>query len=331
MKAARAPANRRLVAGALLFTFFTVYLLLVLFPGTPFSANARELWSALSLRPRLQAVFLVSAGTLVWAIWSLAGGALLRGTAQGLAERPAEENLVSCRRRWGALFWAPIVSVLSSAFLLVLAALLVLPVAIPWVGWLLVLVLSPAILVLGGAGARRFLRWVFAGHLILPGIAVEGSTAFAATGRAQAWLRRSPLGVVGLRLAGALLVVAETVRALSAPALALAALGWFVSLLPGDPGGRVLATVRNGIGDGTAADAVAAGAAVVLSLVVAAWYLAVPVCHRIGGRAGLYLLHRRDLDGVPLTDPGPDPGPPKSLEELGVELVERIRGEAEEE
>ena len=118
----------------------------------------------------------------------------------------------------------------------------------------------------------------------------------------------------------------ETLIRLVAPAFALGALGW----LAREPLGDALRVLKDGFAGAGAAGAASAGAALALGLGLAAWYLSLLVCHRLGARAALYLLVRRDLDGVAPGDGGSEEGPAKSLSDLGIELVQRIRDEEEE-
>ena len=62
-------------------------------------------------------------------------------------------------------------------------------------------------------------------------------------------------------------------------------------------------------------------------LAVASWLLAWPVSLCLGSRAGLYLWHRKELDGSDIAAAEEDPERVKSLEELGFELVLRLREE----
>ena len=70
-----------------------------------------------------------------------------------------------------------------------------------------------------------------------------------------------------------------------------------------------------------------ATASVVVLALLGAWIVSRPVAALFGARAGAYLVLRRDLDSVPVDAPVREEAPEKSLEELGIELVRRLRDE----
>lgn len=331
MRSARSGPVRRFLAGGVLVTLLVLYLLLVLFPGLPMSGDPRELLPVLAARPSLFAVYLVAAAVLAFAIGALVAGAAIRETAEIVAGRPGSlpESFAFARRRWGRLFAIPLAAFAPVTLLLLFAFLFLQVVRIPIVGWPLLVLLSPAVVACAAGAAGIVLRLFLVAHLLLAGTAAEGLPSVSAISRSFTWLRARPFSLVGLRTAAAALSLVETAIRLAPAALGLAGVVLLLRWIPGDPLAGPWETLRSGFGTvGPGADLGAAAIALVL-VGLFCWYAALALGNEAGAATALYLLHRRELDGVPVDAPLPGEERGKSLEELGMELVERIRGQKE--
>lgn len=309
LRAAGAFGVRLMVAAGLLLSGLLVYVLLALFPGPPANGGGpvhlyRALLSAED--PALLRLFLVAAGTILFAIWSVFGGAVLRYVV--LAQRgkpaPVSEALSHSVRHWTSHLFAPVLLLLALGLGVGVVALLVSVSRIPYIGWPLLLVLSPAILAVSGAAVWLALRWLIGGHLVGSAVAADGVRAFGAVSRMRAYARRAPIRILWLRLLALLLVLAHSLLRVGVIAAAVALPVYFL--------------------DGSEASDVAVMVAILFLLVLAAFALAWPVALSFGAHASLYLIHRRDLDGSAIACEESDPEREKSLVELGIELEQSL-------
>jgi hypothetical protein len=194
---------------------------------------------------------------------------------------------------------------------------------IPYAGWVVVVLLSPAILGLAALALLLLVRFLFVEHLASAAVVLDESRGFHAFCRLFAWFRAAPARVS--RLHGRALVLGlyrGTRRAL--PGAVLLALLWW--LLPD----RVIEAVAGAL-RGPLVDPGAERLAVLLAVALpAAWVVAPLVSAVYGAHAALYLAHRLAIDGVPIDAPPIVPEGDRTLEDLGIELVQRLRDEPEE-
>ncbi len=309
----RAAGNRGvrlLIALGIAFSIFLLWLLLALFPGTgPGTSRPADLVRELAARddPTLSLLFLVFAGILLWAVWSLISGAALRSAVLSIRGEPVTvlKALNSAIRHWTAYFFAPIALITWLAAGTALVYALVSLTRVPAVGWPIFLLLSPVAFLVALAVVNRFARWLIGGHLTGPAIAAGHGSAFAALGLANAYARRAPVKVVLYHLLAMLLVVLHASWRVLLVAAAVGLTGLFLNWRDTS----VLAEICTWP----------------ILLAVASWLLAWPVSLCLGSRAGLYLMHKKELDGREIAAAENDPERLKSLEELGFELVQRLR------
>jgi hypothetical protein len=314
IRAAEDRGVRMLVAGGVVFSLFLAWLLLALFPGTgEGSVLPADLVRALRSHddPTLIALYLVSAGTLLWATWSALGGAVLRSVIQTIRGEPVPvaEALTFAIRHWTSFFLVPLLFVFlagaGTGLVYVLASLT----RVPGVGWPAFLLLSPVAIVVAWLVVTFVVRYGIGGHLAGPAIATGDAGAFAALNRVGSFVRRAPVAIFLRHLLALLLVVLHS--------------AWRIVV-----GLASLALVYVFVKSENVTDLEFLCASLIL-VVAAAWLVAWPFSLLIGARAGLYLFFRRELDGVEVAAAPSDPERAKSLEELGFELVELLLKEEE--
>ena len=290
-------------------------LLSLLFAGTLLPVTAFG-----APNPLYVTVLIVLLATPLAVVWTVTAGAVTRGAACALAGRPEPptRSFGASFRRVGALVGTPVLAVCASGFLFGVLTILVQVARVPAVGLILALLLSPVILAVAFGTASISVRWLLSGHLGGTAVSVEGVTPFAGLARGFAYLRAAPLAVVGLRGLALLAVFGRLAWEVIVLGLVVLALVLSGVDLPGIVAAGVDATRSGELGPAN----VLITAALVL---LACWLLSAPVAMGFGGRAGLYLIHRRALDGIPIDAPPEDAEPEKTLEELGVELVERLK------
>ena len=108
---------------------------------------------------------------------------------------PGSGSLVALTGLPGALL-GPLVIFLG------LALLLLQTVRVPFLGWVLFVLVLPVVIVLTLLSVRIAFRWLFAGHLAAAAAALEGGLAFNAYSRAFSWLRARPWRVTLLKFSG---------------------------------------------------------------------------------------------------------------------------------
>ena len=312
----RAAGNRGvrlLIALGILFSAFLVWLLLRLFPGTGAGTSrpvdlVRELMAHDD--PTLWVLFLFSAGVLLWAVWSAISGAAFRNAILAIRGEPVTvpEALTFALKRWATHFFAPLPVVTTAAVGTALVYALASLTQVPFVGWPLFLLLSPLAFLVAFGVVSLLARWLIGGHLSGPAIAAGNGGAFAALNRSSAYARRAPVKLTLWRLFALLLVILFASWRMLLAGAAVLLTGFFLNWQDTSD--------------------IAVVCALPLFLMAAAWLLAWPVSLHLGARSGLYLMHRQELDGTDLVAPEDDPEREKSLEELGFELVERLREEA---
>jgi hypothetical protein len=312
IRAAGNRGSRLLVAGAVLFTGLVLWLLLILFPGTSTASLrpgdlVRDLLA--SDNPALLNLFLVAGSVLVWAIWSAVNGAVGRGVVLEIRGQPATvgETLSFALSEWSSFFFAPLLIVFTMLGGAAIISILVDVTRIPAVGWPLLLLLSPVVLLVSFAVIGLSVRYLVGGHLIAPTIAAGNGGLFGSAFRALAYARRTPVRMVLEHLLALLLVLLHSVYRILVLGAAIVLPGLFI--------------------DWQSPSDLAVLCLLPLSLVLIAWLLAWPISLCCGARTGLYLKHRRDFDGVPIESAEDDPEKAKSLEDLGVELVRKLREE----
>lgn len=312
IRAAGGSGIRLLIAGGLLFSALLLWLYLALFPGTGEGwVWPQDLYWHLAAHddPTLVVLFFLSAGLLLWAVWSAVAGGALRMLLLGIRERPVTVGaaLRYSLQRWASLFFTPILFFLAVAS----GALVVSAVAsltrVPAVGWPMFLLLSPLAVLIALVVVKFVARSLIGGHLAGPAIASGDCGAFAALARTRAWARREPLLLLRANAVALLLVLLHSAWRLLLLGAAFCLVGVFVDW-----------RLTSGFAEFCAWFAV---------LAAACWLLAWPVSLLLGSRAGLYLAHRRELDGVDIDAAPAEPEREKSLEELGFELVEKLRKE----
>jgi hypothetical protein len=280
--------------------------------------------------------YLAFAGIGLWAVWSLVGGAIVRFVGLDLVGRPValQDALAHAYRHWRAHFGAPILLVVYVAILGGIALGIAQVLRVPVAGWILLALLSPVVLLLGVSAVWLFVRFVLAEHAIAPGVALGSGGAFAALTRSLAWLRKAPGRMIAIRNAAMVRLLWHSLFRV-VPSVAVLAAVWL--LLPDvatdairkalwlERSVRVIPTDPVITFDSDSADVL------ILSLValVGSWVASAPAAMLFGAHAALYLLHRRDIDGVALDVPPSDAEGAKSLEELGFALVKRLGDEPE--
>lgn len=269
----------------------------------------------------------ISATFLLWFLWSVTGGVILRGSHLSFAGRPVRGCIAHGTKRFVSHFGAPLLLALIVAGLLALAWCLLQVVRIPFVGWPLIIVLSPVLLLISFTAVRLLLGWLFAGFLVGPSIAEGTADAYRGLFRAQAYWKAGPCRVVGVRLLALGTWVCVTACHLVLYALALGGLWLVLGQVPGDHDSGLACALRDGL---ACAGGLSATASVVAAGLLAAFILSRPAAGFFGARAAAYLVLRRDLDDVPVDAPIREADPEKSLEDLGIELVRRLRDEPEE-
>ncbi len=282
--------------------------------------------------PADHAGLLVGTGAALWLLWAFAGGAVTVHAGFAAAGR-AQGFRASLSRAWRRLFalaFAPVFALLAAATILGFAVLLAQVVRVPAVGVILLALLSPAILFLAVAGLRIVLSHVLVGSLAAADLALGERGGFGALAGAYGLLRRGGAGTLLRRAlcAGRAVLAGAPGAVLTAGGAAAVGLAlWWTAkgaLFP------VACALRHGHGGVWTAEGLAATAAGAAILGAAAWALAWPVAMLFGARAALFLSERRRLDGLEPESAVPAAAPGKTLAELGVELVERLRRDGEE-
>ncbi len=305
---------RVLIAGGFVFSSLLLWLHLALFPGTgEDSLWPLDLYRELAARDDrpLLVIFFVSAGILLWAFWSVVAGGALHEILLSMKGRPV--GVPAALRfgllHWASLFFTPVLFLLAIAFGAFLIYALATLTRVPAVGWPIFLLLSPLVVLLALTVVRFAARYVIGGHLAGPAIASGDCGAFAALARTNRWSRRDPVRLVLANVIALLLVLLHSLWRILLVGASFALVGIFIDW-----------RIGSGLAEFCAWSLLVAGAS---------WLLAGPVALLLGSRAGLYLAHRRDLDGVDLDALPAEPEREKSLEELGFELALRLRKEEE--
>lgn len=255
----------------------------------------------------------IAVTVLLLLLWVILGGAVLRNVSRSFAGRPETmlRSFKGAAARWYQLLGSILLPPLAIAILLgvVLAVLQLRHLGV--VGTVLLVILSPVVLGAAGGAVWLGVRWLAAGHLAGPA-AVEGASVFGAVSRALAYLRAAPTRVVLFELLGVVLAVGRSLPALVA--------GVVVAALP---------AFLVGIGDPFAhpPDILPHLFLYLVAVAALAWGLSAVLSSLFGTNVGLYLVHRRALDGVPVTEGPAERKRPKSLAELGFELVKRLEAE----
>jgi hypothetical protein len=310
LRASGGAGARLIAAAALLLTGSLLIVLRSCFPPEPVCSVA----------------FIVTAAVALWLTWIAAGTAITRLSALGLqGERPGlwqalGGGLARLPRVMSVLLYA-----LSGVALLAGLGLGILQVVrIPVLGWPLVVILLPVILFLFGGAAAILLRTVLSGHLAAAAAAVEDEGPFNALALSFAWLRKSPIRVLLLRVAGPFVALVHSLPRLVVQALAAGAVWTVLALIAPEASARIERIFLGFLGTEPAPATLTAFAVALVAILYAAWIAAGPAAALFGARAGQYLLLRMRLDGVepdlvPLGKPRE-----KTLEESGAELIERL-------
>ena len=304
LRTALSSRNRSLVAGGILLSL-TLFVPLLYVPEVP---------------------VLVGIGVALWAIWSLVGGAVARSVGREIGGRPLtrREAFSFAIRRWPSLFGTPLLRFVYIAGMSAVALGLAQVFRVPFAGWPLLVLFSPAILGLGAVSLWLLVRFLFVEHLAVPAVVLDESGGFRAFTRLLAWFRAKPARLA--RLHGAALVsgaLRGTLRAIPGAAL-LAVLWWLLPDAPSD-------AVRDALGGAFGTPTAARLGILFLVAVPGSWVASAFVTTVYGAHAALYLVHRRAIDGIPVDAPPIVAEGDKSLADLGIELVQRIRDEFEEE
>lgn len=269
---------------------------------------------------------ILCAGLVLWFVWSVTGGVILRAPLLSFSGLPVRACAAHGTKRFASHFGAPFIAVFGTAGLLAIVYCLCQVVRIPAIGWPLLVLLLPLLLVLAFGAVRLFLRWLAVGALVGPSIAEGTADAYRGLFRAQAFWKAGPWRVLFVRLSAFVTWLIDTLRHLLLYALALGAIWLVLGLLRGEPQVELERAVRNGLaGDGLPGIAALGIVALLLAFAVSR-----PVVGFFGARAAAYLVLRRDLDDIPVDAPVREESPEKSLEELGIELVSRLQDELEE-
>jgi hypothetical protein len=277
-------------------------------------------------QPECPIGFLLAASGALWLIWHAVGTAITHHTVLGLTgESPGlGETFAAGFVRLPRVISVPIFVLSGTALLAALPAGLLQVVRIPVVGWPLAVVLLPVVLLLFGGAVSILLRALLTGHLAAVAAVIEGEGGFVALTRSFAYLRRNPIRVLLLRIAGPLIALLLSLPRLVVQLLAAGAAYGVLSLTAPAATARLQPIFLGLFGAGSPPASFAAFAVVLVSLLLAAWVAGGLLAAVFGVRAGQYLLFRRRLDGVEHDALLPARPREKTLEELGAELIESL-------